>query len=144
MQITNNNYSPAYKAKFFHTEDLKKVVEYAHQTNCFDKINKARKRIDNAYLTRRLKFEFGKGAEGYPIVIITRYTPLKGIIPKFMEDYIASEPFVFASKQKINPFKFGLNVILKLSNSAPKSNLYKKIVGGIKTIKQGFSASQQH
>ena len=65
MQITNNNYSPAYKAKFFHTEDLKKVVEYAHQTNCFDKINKARKRIDNAYLTRRLKFEFGKGAEGY-------------------------------------------------------------------------------
>ena len=42
-----------------------------------------------------------------------------------------SEPFLFIASKKMNPLKFGYEIIRKLSNSAPKNNMYKKVVAGI-------------
>ena len=129
MQITSNNYSPACKAKFFYTDDLKNVVQHAIDTNRFDKLNFARKRIDNAYLTKRIKFELQMHPEGYPIAVFTTYTPKKGVkIPKKMSDYLESEPFMFPAFRNIKPVRFGLEMIIKLSNNAPNNRLYQKIV----------------
>ena len=43
-----------------------------------------------------------------------------------------SEPFILNANKKMNPLKYGFEVICKLSNNAPKNNLYKKIVADIK------------
>ena len=132
MRITTNYNTPSYKAKFVYSDDLKKVVNYAVETNRFTKLNNARKNIDSAYLTRRLKFEFVGNENGYPVVAFTRFTPKSGIIPKNINDYEQSEKFICISSKKMNPLKYGYDMIIKLSNSAPQNNLYKRIVAGTK------------
>ena len=135
MNIQNYNYSANFKAKFLHSEALKEVAQFAVETGRFEKLNKARKNIDSAFLTRKLNFELYTTPDGYPYVIFTRYTPKKNItIPKTIQDYEMSEPFIFNSKKKMNPLKFGFDTIIKLGNSAPKNNMYKEVVAG--TIKK--------
>ena len=134
MIIQNNNQC-SFGAKFINTQSLHDVVNYAVENGKFDKLNKARKKIDCAYLNRRLKLEIftTEDENKIPYVILTRYTPKRHIIvPKTMDDFNMSEPFIFTAKQKMNPLKFAFDIIQKLSNSAPKNNMYKKVVAGIK------------
>lgn len=128
-----NNYQNSFGAKFLNSQSLHDVVNYAVENGKFDKLNQARKNIDCAYLNRRLMFELFTTADEkkIPYVILTRYTPKKDVIvPKSMEDFNMSEPFLFIANKKMNPLKFGFEIIRKLSNSAPKNNMYKKVVAG--------------
>ncbi len=133
MYIQNNNQC-SFGAKFLNSQSLKDVVNYAVENGKFDKLNQARKNIDCAFLNRRLKFELftTEDEKKIPYVILTRYTPKQDvIIPKSMDDFKMSEPFLFIASKKMNPLKFGYEIIRKLSNSAPKNNMYKKVVAGI-------------
>ena len=132
--IIQNNSQCSFGAKFLNTQSLHDVVNYAIENGKFDKLNKARKNIDCAYLNRRLKLELftTEDEKEIPYVILTRYTPKSDvIIPKTMDDYNMSEPFLFTANKKMNPLKFAFDIICKLSNSAPKNNMYKKVVAGI-------------
>ena len=133
MKIENNNYI-VFGAKFFHTESLQSVAKYAAESGRFEKLNQARKNINNAYLDRRLTFELfeTEGEKPLPYVVIKRYTPKKHvIIPKSMNDYKVSKPFVFTTEKKVNPLIFGYKIIRKLGYCAPNNDTYKEVVAGI-------------
>ena len=76
MKIQSTS-STSFNAKFFHSQSLLDVAKYAQETGRFEKLNTARKNIDNAYLNRRLMFELYETLDNIPFVIITRYTPKK-------------------------------------------------------------------
>ena len=70
MLINNTNtrnFTPNFKAKFLHSESLKLVADYAVAHGKFNKLNAARKNIDNAYLQTRLRVDIGE-KEGLPFV----------------------------------------------------------------------------
>ena len=131
MYIQNHNL--AFRAKFFHTQSLHDVAEFAKETGRFERLNDARKNIDKTHLDKRLTFELfvTEDDKKIPYAIFTRYTLKDGIvIPKSIDDYKVSEPFLFAAKKKMNPLKFGYDILRKLGNSAPHNNMYKEVVSG--------------
>ena len=132
MKVQTDNIN--FGARFLNTRSLQDVAKYAKETGCFEQLNNARKNINSAYLTRRLKFELSvtKDEKKIPYVIFTRYTPKKCVtIPKSLKDYKITKPFIFVSKEIKNPLKFGLEIIKKLGNNAPENNMYKQVVAGI-------------
>ena len=133
-KIDQNNTN--FKAKFLHTKDLEKVVEWACEHNKFDKLNTARNNIDRGYLRHRIRFELFTTTDGKPYVIMTRFTPKKHVrTPKTYADFNESEPMIFQSHVKMNMFRYGYEKIIQLGNDAPHNNMYKRVVvrGGDKT-----------
>lgn len=132
MEIRNNyqnNYKPAFGAKFLHSEALKQIAQYAVERGKFDKLNQARKNIDKSNLRTRIKVDFGVNDKGFPFVTFARYEPQKDVlIAKSMEDYTITKVKTCESSKKENVVKFAFQKILKMSNDAPKNNLYRKIV----------------
>jgi hypothetical protein len=132
MRISNNytNYNnPSFGAKFFHSESLKNLVEYSVEHGKFDRINQARKSINSAYLTTRLRLDISTNDSNNPIVIFTRYKLKKGVvIPKSIDDYKVDKTVEFVSSGTGNPLKYALNKFIKLSNGAPNNNMYKEVV----------------
>ena len=130
MQIQNtNNYQTAFQAKFLHSDDLKRVADYAVEHNKFAKLNQARKNIDSAFLLTRLKLNISQNSDGYPVVSFTRYVPKKNVnIAYSMDDFAESKTTSFTASQKMNPLKFALEKIIKLGNGAPKNNMFKTVV----------------
>ncbi len=128
----NQNYtlkSPAFGAKFLHSESLKQIADYAVEHNKFAKLNQARKNIDSACLLTRLRVDTGINENGFPFITFTRFEPKKNInIAMSMDDYIQTKTTVFESGKKENLFKFAIEKIIKLSNNAPKNNMYKNVV----------------
>ena len=43
--------------------------------------------------------------------------------------YVAGSTVSITNKVSMNPIKFAFEKIIKMGNSAPKNNLYKKIIG---------------
>lgn len=60
MKIQNNPSQQTFQAKFLHSESLKMIAQYAVDHGKFDKLNTARKNIDKAYLTTRLRVDIYK------------------------------------------------------------------------------------
>ena len=86
----------------------------------------ARKIIVNADLRTRLLLDAGINEKGDAFVSFTKFKSKKEVItPKSMDDYIKSEPIVFTTGKTKNWVKFAYEKILKLSNNAPKNNMYK-------------------
>jgi hypothetical protein len=132
MRISNNytNYNkPNFGAKFFHSESLKNLVEYSIEQGKFDRLNQARKSIDNAYLTTRLRMDISKNETNNPVVIFTRYKLKNGVIvPKSMDDYKLDKTVEFVSDNTENPLAYAFRKFIKLSNSAPDNKMYKDVV----------------
>jgi hypothetical protein len=129
MQISNNYNSPNFGAKFFHSESLKMIAEHATKTGKFEKLNQARKNIDNAYLTTRLRVDVARTEGGYPVLMISKYKPKNGItVPKTIDDYKLIKVSEYESFSKGNPLVFALRKLIKLGNNAPNNNLYKEVV----------------
>lgn len=126
--ITTPKYSPAFQAKYLHSESLKLVADYAVEHGKFDKLNQARKNIDKAALQTRLRFDLGD-KDGKPFVTFTRYK-LKpaSIIVKTMDDLILDKVTVFQSEKRMNPLKFAFEKLIKIGNDAPKNNMFKNVV----------------
>lgn len=125
-----HNTSPqAFGAKFLYSEDLKNVVEYAVENGKFDKLNQARKNIESAYLTTRIKLDITTSDSGKPILNFTKYTPKKSVnVAYSLDDYTISKTSTYKSEKKINPLKFALEKIIKMGNNAPHNNTFKNIV----------------
>ena len=132
MQIQKTSYqsySPAFRAKFINSEALKQVVEYAVEHKKFDKLNQARKNIDNSCLTVRLLVDIGETENGKPYISFTKFEPKKNIIiPSSNDDYREVKTVKFVSEKKMNPLKFAYEKIIKLGNDAPNNNMYKHVV----------------
>lgn len=131
MKIVQN-YSagtPAFSAKFLHSESLKQIADYAVEHNKFEKLNQARKNIDSSFLKTRLRVDTGINEKGFPFVTFTRLEPKKSInVALSMDDYKQAKITLFESNKKENPLKFALEKIIKLGNDAPKNNMYKNVV----------------
>lgn len=117
-----------FQAKFLKSDSLEQVVNYAIERGKFDKLNTARKNIDNTHFSTRLMVDVGDD-EGRPFVSFTRYN-LKPNAPLnyTMEDFRQEKTTVFKSSVKMNPLKFALEKIIKMGNDAPHNNIYKKVV----------------
>ena len=117
-----------FQAKFLKSDSLQQVVNYAIERGKFDKLNTARKNIDNTHFSTRLMVDVGDD-EGRPFVSFTRYN-LKPNAPLnyTMEDFRQGKTTVFKSSVKMNPLKFALEKIIKMGNDAPHNNIYKKVV----------------
>ncbi len=131
MLINNTNtrnFTPNFKAKFLHSESLKLVADYAVAHGKFNKLNAARKNIDNAYLQTRLRVDIGE-KEGLPFVSFTRFKPkATTIVVNKLEDLKQDKVTIFTSDKKQNVLKFALEKIIKLGNNAPDNNMYKNVV----------------
>lgn len=124
QQTINQNF----KAKFLKSESLKLVADYAVEKGKFDKLNQARKNIDMANLTTRLRFDIGE-IDGKPFVTFARYDLKPDIIvPKSLEDYKAPKYFIYQSSKKENILKFALERLIKLGNNAPQNKMYKHVI----------------
>lgn len=129
MQI-NHESSQAFTAKFLYSDSLKQVADYAIQHGKFNKLNDARKNIDASYLSTRIKLDITRSEKGYPTVTFTTYRPKSSVIvPKTMDDMREIRTVSITNKVSMNPVKFAFEKIIKMGNSAPKNNLYKKIIG---------------
>lgn len=117
-----------FQAKFLKSDSLQQVVNYSIERGKFDKLNTARKNIDNTHFSTRLMVDVGDD-EGRPFVSFTRYN-LKPNAPLnyTMEDFRQEKTTVFKSSVKMNPLKFALEKIIKMGNDAPHNNIYKKVV----------------
>lgn len=76
MKIQNYQNQTSFQAKFLHSDSLQKLVQYSVENGKFDKLNAARKNIDSAYLTTRLKVDIFE-KDGKPIINFTRFVPKK-------------------------------------------------------------------
>ena len=132
MNIQNNyhqTYTPNFQAKFFHSESLKMVADYAVQHGKFDKLNTARKNIDKSNLTTRLRMDIRVDEKGHPIVSFTQFRPKTNIVvPQSMDDYELIKCTDISANSPVNPIKFAYERIIKLGNNAPFNNYYKNIV----------------
>ena len=55
MKIQNSQNQTSFQTKFLYSDSLQQLVQYSVEHGKFDKLNAARKNIDSAYLTIRLK-----------------------------------------------------------------------------------------
>ncbi len=127
MQIRCSDNNSNFQAKFLKTDSLTDVVKYAIEKGKFDKLNQARKNIDKAALTKRIKMDICY-TNDYPTVIFTKYE-----IPNFsrglsLDEYIPTKQVTFISSKKMNPLKFALEKIIKLGNNAPENKMYKNLI----------------
>jgi len=118
-----------FRAKFFYTDDLYQLAKYAAEKGKFDKLNQARKNIDSAYLTRRLKLDFKTTENGHPVVSFTRLMPdRKAMVPYSPSDYKFDKITIFVGDKKMNVLKFAFEKFIKLGNNAPNNKMYKEVV----------------
>lgn len=117
-----------FQAKFLKSDSLQKVADYAIEHGKFEKLNKARKNIDNAHFSTRLLVDVGD-EEGRPFIRFTRYNPRPNApVAYTMEDLRPEKVTVFKSEAKKNPLKFAFEKIVKMGNNAPHNNMYQKVV----------------
>lgn len=123
------NTKPSFGAKFFNSESLAQIAEYAVEHGKFAKLNRARLNIDTAYLRTRLKVDIKQNESAKPSLVFTRYVPKPTIIvPKSVADYLPVKITVLDLDKNSNVLKVALEKLIKLGNNAQKNNLYKRVV----------------
>jgi hypothetical protein len=130
MRINNTtSINPNFSAKFFYSDSLKQVADYAVEKGKFDKLNSARKSIDSRCVTTRIKLEAGLNSKGFAKLVFFKYLPKQGvIIPKTMEDYVLVKTTTYNSNIEKNPLKMALSKIIKMGNNNANNNTFKLIV----------------
>ena len=129
----NNKYPTqkknSFKARFFHSDSLKQVVEYAIEHNKFEELNEARKNISRYDVRKRLLVDIGVNKSGFPYIKFTRFQP-KRYSSKVSDysDYSLVGIKNYVSQTEKNPLKFALEKLIKLGNNAPDNTMYKKVV----------------
>ena len=124
----NNNSNVNFQAKFVKSDSLYDVVNYAIEKGKFDKLNQARKNIDNAYLTTKLKVDIFYSNK-FPTLSITKYEPKHHSSGFFAEDYIPTNRVEFVcQKPKANPLAYALKILIKMGNNAPNNHIFKDVV----------------
>lgn len=127
MDIKNYNSNINFQAKFLKSGSLYDIASYAVDHGKFDELNQARKNIDKALLSRRLRVQICY-TDDKPTLIISRYEPIKGSVALTTDDYELTAQTEFIANKRMNPLKYGLQILLQLGNNAPHNNIYKKVV----------------
>lgn len=130
IQNINNATSPVnFRAKYFYSDDLYKTVQYAVEHGKFDKVNQARKNTESSNLVKRLFLSVKTLDDGRAEVSFTRMVPKRwASVPYSPKDYKIDKTTTYTSKEKINPWKFAMEKIIKLGNNAPNNKMFKAIV----------------
>lgn len=127
MEIKSNNVT--FGAKFLHSNDLKQVADYAVEHGKFDKLNQARKNIESAYLTTRIRLEISESKSGKPVLNFTKFMPKKSVgVAYSFDDYHEVKTVSYKSEKKVNPLKFALEKIIKMGNSVPDNKIFRNVV----------------
>lgn len=127
----NKNYNQNFGAKFLNTDLLKETAEYALKNNKFDKLNNARKAIENYDVFTKVAAEVAKNKKsGAEELKFTSYIPkytrsAKGEIIKKYKQVSTTIP----CNQKKHHYQL-YQLIVKMGINAPENKLYKKIVKG--------------
>ena len=128
MQVQSINSSTSFGAKFLHSDSLKEVAQYAVEHGKFDKLNQSRLNIAKNYLTKRIKFDLYTNEKGVPYIVFTRFTPKYGKFPESFDDYKNPLKIIYKADKKMNPLKYGLRMLIKLGNNAPRNKMYKNVI----------------
>ncbi len=128
MNINSQNNVLSFRARFFNSESLRSVANYAAEHGKFEKLNNSRKNIEKYYFNRRLLVDIGE-KEGKPYITFTRFVQKpEVIVPKTMLDFKQDKVVTIQSEKRMNPLKFAFEKLVKLGNEAPKNNMFKNIV----------------
>ncbi|MBE7713484.1 MAG: hypothetical protein E7Z87_07055 [Cyanobacteria bacterium SIG26] len=128
-QITQNHQNINFKAKFLHSQDLENIVKYSIKKGKFEKLNIARKMIDERHLKARLMVELSTNENGLPIMTITKFLPNKNITTAAtINDYHIAKTTKLESGKKMNPLKFGLEKLIKMGNNHADNKLFERVV----------------
>ena len=130
MHVQNSTSQINFQARFLHSESLQKVAEYAVDKGKFDKLNQSRLNISKHYMDRRLMFDLGTDEKGFPYAVFTRYVPKYSRMPQTIEDYKNPLKIVYKADKKMNPLKYGLQLLIRLGNDAPHNKMYKNVIVG--------------
>ena len=131
MQIQSSTSQIGFRARFLHSESLQKVAEYAVENGKFDKLNQSRKNISKHYIDRRLMFDLNVDEKGFPYAVFTRYVPKYSKMPQTIEDYKNPLKIIYKAGKKMNPLKYGLQLLVRLGNNAPHNKMYKNVIIGL-------------
>ena len=128
MYINNYQSNVNFQAKFVKSDSLYDIVNYAIENGKFNKLNQARKNIDRAYLTTKLKADVFY-SNSHPTLSITKYEPKPRSSGLFIEDYIPTNRVEFeCQKLNANPLAYALKILIKMGNSVPHNNIFKNVV----------------
>lgn len=128
MNINKNYSNVNFQAKFVKSDSLYDIVNYAIENGKFDKLNQARKNIDNAYLMTKLKVDIFY-SNNRPTLAITKYEPKHHRSGLYSDDYIPTNHVEFeCQKPKANPVAYALKILIKMGNNAPNNHIYKDVV----------------
>ena len=133
MKITNTNSNPNFGASLTHSKDMLRIVQYAkNNSQDLKKLLDAERNINKQDCYTRLNLELFETKDGFPFILFTRFIPKKGVkLSQGNEkDFINYEPIFVQSKKHIDPFKFGLDMILRLGYNSPNNKIYQRIVLG--------------
>lgn len=124
MIVNNTNFSPNFGAKFLNTETLKETAEYAIKNNKFEKLNTARKNIEEYDTFVKLAVDRDESGKNFVFTTYTpKYTLKNGEVKKRFKKTRTLIP-----AQKGNYLNELYNLIIKMGNNAPENKLYKKII----------------
>ena len=125
----NNIYRPNFKARFFHSESLKQIADYAVEHGKFDKLNQSRKNISKTHMFTRLRVDIGENNNGSSFMTIARFVPkARVLIAKTMDDYFMEKVTMFEFTKDQNIWKEALEKLIKMGNCAPKNKIFKNVV----------------
>lgn len=122
------NNKPSFSANFLNTTSLKNVVDYAVQNNRFEKLNKARKRIEAQDLFTKIEINCGYDKEKHQSFFeLVRYRPKYEIRSnEVIKTFSRKVTRRYYNEQ--NPLKLAYDKIIKMSNDAPNNKLYKEMI----------------
>lgn len=128
MQVKNINNHQNFRAKFFYSEDLKRIADYAVEKQKIQQLNEARKNIDLRNVRTRLMVRIGKNEKGLPFFELKRYEPKRNLIDiNSFDDYFLAKQMMYVSSKPMNELKFGLERIIKLGNNFGHNNMFEKL-----------------
>lgn len=117
----------SFKSRFLDTPSMHEMVKYTQQHPAqFQKLNAARKILEEYDTFTKLALNVGTGENGKPFVEITRYKP----VYELKNGEIQTLYDVKTTRKEVekNPLKAAYELILKCSRSAPENNAYKQII----------------
>lgn len=125
----NNYNAPNFQARFFHSDALKRIADYAVETKQFDKLNQARKNITSLYFNTRLLVNIGKTPDNKPSLQISRFVKRSDVaMPNNSNDYKLVKQVTFAGKTGQNPLNFALKTLIRMGNNIPNNKIFQRAI----------------
>ncbi len=126
----SNNYTGInFQARFFHSDALKRIADYAVETQQFEKLNQARKNIASLYFNTRLLVNISKTSDNKPSLDISRFVKRSDVaFPQNSDDYKLVTRVSFAGKKGQDPLNFALKTLIRMGKNIPNNKIFQRAV----------------